>query len=306
MDITTFADFNKINSNKYTIPQLKRIGETFCVKWKSKKKKEIQEECLLFLKQGYYVSKIQRLWKKYMIYLFNQTQGPALFKRESCNNVDDFLTCESMKEIDYYFFISFRDIDGFVYGFNIISLSNLIKKKDFKNPYTRNIFSPELILMVEQRLIYNKILNKIYHEDKERKLSIHDKINEIFQKIDSLGNYSQSEWLTNLNNNQMRKFVCELYDIWNYRAQIMNDVKILICPPNGTPFRDIPVHIIGSSMYIESSNLKKYCFMIIDNMVNRAVLPANQNLGAIYVLTALTLVNSEAANALPWLFQSVI
>ena len=31
-----------------------------------------------------------------------------------------------------------------------------------------------------------------------------------------------------------------------------------------------------------------------------------RNLGASYILTALTLVNNEAAVALPWLYQSVV
>jgi hypothetical protein len=48
----TFADFNKICCNKYTIPQLKKIGEKFSVKWKSKKKNDIQNECYTFLKNG--------------------------------------------------------------------------------------------------------------------------------------------------------------------------------------------------------------------------------------------------------------
>uniref|UniRef100_A0A6C0D1Z9 Uncharacterized protein n=1 Tax=viral metagenome TaxID=1070528 RepID=A0A6C0D1Z9_9ZZZZ len=311
-EITSFADFNKIYCNKYTVLQLKTIGVKFNVKWKNKKKSDIQQECYSFLKNGYYAAKIQKIWRNYLIRLFNHTQGPAIFKRSICNNVEDFLTTETMKEIDYYFFVSYKDVDGFIYGFNIISLFNLIKKKDIKNPYTRNIFSPELILMVEKRIHYNKLLKKTYHEINDtsntRKLtmSVDDKINELFQKIDSFGNYTQSEWLTSLNTFYLRKFLLELFDIWSYRAQLLNETKILICPPFGTPFRDIPMHIISSGIYIDTLMIKKYCYTIVNKLINSAETTENQNLGAIYVLTALTLVNSEAANALPWLFQSVI
>ena len=307
-EIITFDNFNKIYCNKYTILQLKKIGDKYNIKWKSKKKADIQNECFSFLKKSYYVSKIQKLWRNYFIRLFNKTHGPALFKRSICNNLEDFLTTETMDEIDYYFFVSYKDSDGFIYGFNIISLFNLIKKKDLKNPYTRNIFSPELILMVEQRIHYNKLLKKTYHEinDSCRKMTIDDKINELFQKIDSFGNYSQSEWLTSLNTFYLRKFIIELFDIWNYRAQILNETKIIICPPFGTPFREIPMHIISSTIYIDIVTIKKYCYTIINTLITSAENVHNQNLGAIYVLTALTLVSSEAANALPWLFQSVI
>ena len=306
----TFADFNKIYCGKTTIMQLKKIGDKFNIKWKSKKKADIQNECFIYLKKSFYVEKIQKIWRKYFIRLFNKTLGPALFKRSICNNLEDFLTTETMNEIDYYFFVSYKDTDGFIYGFNIISLFNLIKKKDLKNPYTRNIFSPELILMIERRIHYNKLLNKTYHEindtSNKMKMTIDDKINELFQKIDSFGNYSQSEWLTSLNNYYLRKFIIELYDIWNYRAQILNEIKLLICPPFGTPFREIPMHIITSTMYIDINTIKKYCYTVINALINSGESVQNQNLGAIYVLTALTLVNSEAANALPWLFQSVI
>jgi hypothetical protein len=137
-------------------------------------------------------------------------------------------------------------------------------------------------------------------------MTIDDKINELFQKIDSFGNYTQSEWLTSLNTFYLRKFLLELFDIWSYRAQLLNETKTLICPPFGTPFRDIPMHIISSGIYIDNLMIKKYCYTIVNKLINSAETTENQNLGAIYVLTALTLVNSEAANALPWLFQSVI
>jgi len=307
-EIVSFADFNKVYCNKYTIPKLKDIGVKFKKIFKSKKKNELQQECFTFLKNSYYASKIQKLWRKHLICVFNKTQGPAIFNRSLCNNMEDFLTTETMKEIDYYFFISYKDTDGFIYGFNIISLFNLIKKKDLKNPYTRNILSSELILMVEQRIHYNKLLNKTYHEinDSCRKMTIDDKINELFQKIDSFGNYSQSEWLTSLNSFYLRKFIMELFDIWNYRAQILNETKIIICPPFGSPFREIPMHIISSTVYIDIVTIKKYCYTIINTLITSAENVHNKNLGAIYVLTALTLVSSEAANALPWLFQSVI
>ena len=55
-----------------------------------------------------------------------------------------------MKEIDYYFFFSFKDTDGFNYGFNLISIYNLIVKKDTRNPYTRNYFSVDLIELVQR------------------------------------------------------------------------------------------------------------------------------------------------------------
>jgi hypothetical protein len=43
----------------------------------------------------------------------------------------------------------------------------------------------------------------------------------------------------------------------------------------------------------------------METMVNTGIDKDSRSLGAYYVLGALTLVNEEAANALPWLYQSM-
>lgn len=305
--ITKYTEYNYIRLYSYTINELKEIYKKFGIKWKQKKlKKEIVEDCYICLKKNYYASKIQKCWLNHFIRLFNITQGPAKLNRKLCNNVEDFLTTESMHEIDYYFFISYIDTDKFVYGFNIISIYNLILKKDTRNPYTRNIFSDELIELVLKRIDYNRTLDKVYHDITPIKLTANHKLISLFQKMDTLGNYTQSEWLTNLSSAYIRKFILELYDIWDYRAQLNKDVKILICPPFGSPFREIPIHIIQNNTTLTSETLKQFCVTIIHQLINLSLQKENQCLGAIYVLSALTLVNPIAAESMPWLYQSVL
>ena len=52
-DITSYRDYNKIYTNKYTISEIKHIGILFHTKWHNKKKNELKEECYLFLKKGF-------------------------------------------------------------------------------------------------------------------------------------------------------------------------------------------------------------------------------------------------------------
>ena len=261
--VQTYNHYNYIRDNSYTIPELKEIGKRFGLKIKQKKKKDIVNELYTFLRNNYCAKKIQKIWNKHFIIMFNKSQGPAFIKRELCNNVEDFLTTETVKEIDYYFFISYKDTDGFIYGFNLISIHNLIIKKDTKNPYTRNSFSIELIELVQTRINYNKILNKTYHEIQDQgKPCINSKIISAFQKIDQLDNYTQAEWLLDLSQSNLRRFILELYDIWDYRAQLTKETKTLICPPNGMPFREIPMHIIQSqyNININQYNINKKVF----------------------------------------------
>jgi hypothetical protein len=45
---------------------------------------------------------------------------------------------------------------------------------------------------------------------------------------------------------------------------------------------------------------------IINNIVKRGVTREDQCLGAFYVLATLTIVNQNARNALPWLYEAVL
>ena len=306
--IKTYNDYKLLRDNNYTIPEMKEIAKQFLFKFKQKKKKEMMSELYEYLYKNCCIKKIQNLWNKYFIKMFNSLQGPAYIKRHLCNNVEDFLTTEEIKDIEYYYFFSYKDIDGFIYGFNLISIHNLIIKKDTKNPYTRNLFSLELIENVQKRINYNKILKKVNQE-----ITTIDQINNynssfvtLFQKIDLLGNYTQAEWIINLNNVQLRRFLLELYDIWDYRSQLSIEMKLAICPPTGMPFREIPVHILQRNFNINIDLLKKFAINIIDKLINASNNRDNQSLGAMYVLSALTIVNTTAAEAMPWLYQSVL
>ena len=239
--------------------------------------------------------------------MFNKSQGPAFIKRQTCNNVEDFLTTETMKEIDYYLFFSFKDTDGFNYGFNLISIYNLIIKKDTRNPYTRNYFSVELIELVQRRLLFNKIFKKTHHDIYNTTVTnLNSKLMTLFQKLDSLDYYTQIEWFTDLTAYNIRKFILELYDIWEYRSEITRENKLLICPPHGTPFREIPIHMIQHNYHMNIDTLKNFSILIINLFINSSPFRENQKIGAIYILSALTLVSPNAAESMPWLYQSVI
>jgi hypothetical protein len=51
-------------------------------------------------------------------------------------------------------------------------------------------------------------------------------------------------------------------------------------------------------------NVKKMILEIMEKLVNSGIDQDSKSLGAIYVLGSLTLVNSDAATSIPWLFQS--
>ena len=304
---TKYKDYAWIKEKNYTVRDICNICDFFRFSIKRKKKKEMIEECYLHIQRGHFASKIQNVWRKRWFKEFQRIQGPACFIRSLCNNPEDFLTMETMNEIDYYFFMSIEE-NGFIYGFNVISLYNLLKKQTPFNPYTRTPFTPELKAQINRRMKLNYLFKKtdhpIYHEIQIP--SYDSKITDLFQKMDSLGNYTQVEWFMKLNMEQLKKFILEIYDIWDYRAQLTPSTKIKICPPFGKPFLRVPIHTIYPHISIDVSMLRMYCYSIMDELLNKAELVEHQCLGAYYILSALTLVNREVAEALPWLYHSVV
>jgi len=303
--IQTFHDFKYLKEHHYTLRELKEIYVLFKLKWKQRKKLEVLEDLYTRLREQSYACVLQKYWRRYMVVLFHRTQGPARLDRSLCNNEEDFLTTEPVQKINYRTFISFTEDDKFVYGFEVGSIFTLIDKKMNYNPYTRRPFSPETTRQIEKRALYNRLLFPCEPALPERVLSYEQKIIGLFQKMDTLGNYTQSEWLLRLNEVQLKRFIFELYDIWGYRAHLSGEMKRLICPPNGTPFHNIPMMILDSS-HPPIELLKQYTYSILHDLLYRSNQHEYQILGAYYILSALTLVSMPAADALPWLYESVL
>ena len=62
-------------------------------------------------------------------------------------------------------------------------------------------------------------LNQNDEHSSRKKIEI--KSFELFQYMDELGNYTDSKWFISLNRIQLIKFIRELVDIWEYRAQLI-------------------------------------------------------------------------------------
>ena len=92
-----------------------------------------------------------------------------------------------------------------------------------------------------------------------------------------------------------------MYDIWNYRAQLSNETKRKIDPINGNPFAGIHMGYILSQ---EKNTILHNILKIIETFITRGETQDAKALGVYYVLGALTMVSFDAANSLPWLYDS--
>lgn len=312
----SIKNYKTLLNVKYKMEELKKL----CTKYKVSRmgnKDELTKRLYEYCEKSVNPLKIQKVFRGHMHRRLHRIQGPALMDRNICTNDSDFFTMDDMSEIPVNQFYSYKDKDGFVYGFNIVSLHNLLLKEGKKasNPYNRNEFDNKLRENVSNMVKLSKILkipieieikNEIMDPAKRMELKILD----LFQTMNSYGNYANSDWFIELSKNAHIRFARELVDIWNYRALLTNAKKQEICPPHGTPFLGTPyfTNIVNNMSLNNLSNetIIKYNVQIIENLVKSAVDIDNKMLGTFYVLSALTLVSQSARDAMPWLYDAVV
>ena len=312
----TLSNYNTLLVVKYKMDELKKL----CTKYKISKggnKDDLTKRLYEYCKNSIAPLKIQKVFRGFLNRKLHKLQGPALKNRKICTNDTDFFTMDDMIEIPTNQFYSYRDKDDFVYGFNIVSLYNLILKEGSKskNPYNRNEFDSNIKENVLSMIRISKLLkipieielkNEVMDPAKRMEL----KILELFQTMNSYGNYANSEWFSDLSRNAHIRFARELVDIWNYRALLTMAKKQEICPPHGTPFLGTPyfTNVANNASLINLSieTLVKYNVQIIENLVKSAIDVDNKMLGTFYVLSSLTLVSQQARDAMPWLYESVV
>ena len=290
---------------------MKEICKYYGLKLSGNKYK-LNEKIYKYLYNSCYVVKIQKYVRRFLRQNYNNFIGPAIYKRSLCMNSTDFLTFENISDIPYGEFFSYKSpIDNSIWGFNIISFYNLFVKggKEVLNPYTRDVINIEQFNTINRIVKYNKMFKKPINIvlnntvdiiSTKKRIEIHSF--ELFQYIDELGNYTDVRWFTSLNRILLLRFIRDLIDIWEYRAQLSYLTKKEICHPYGNPFRYIDANHLHNLSY---HSLQKTSLSIIEQFIKKGTTRDNCNLGASYVLCALTLVNNDAAEALPWLYQSV-
>lgn len=309
MIIPTIHSYNDLIYYNYNLLQIKNIAKTYKLK-STGNKKDIINRIYSFLYLSSYIIRIQNLIRGKIVRKYIYLHGPASLNRTICVNNTDFITMDPLNEIDFHQFISYQDNDGFIYGFDINSLHNLLIKtrRDARNPYNRNVFPKFITKNIKSIIRISRIFNiklnlefndEIVNISYEKHVEL--RILGLFQNIDALGNYTNATWFISLNRAQLSRYVRELIDIWNFRAQLSLQTKRSICPL-GDPFASINIHYIMNNENLWGT--REMIVKIMEKMVNTGIDNEYKILGSYYVLGALTLVNEDAASSLPWLYQS--
>ena len=135
-----------------------------------------------------------------------------------------------------------------------------------------------------------------------RAKSIDERTRALFIEIDQLGNYSNYQWFQNLDRRNYLRYFRILKDIWCYRAQIPINVKIKI-----SPLWD-PFIMLSTDDLIDltTDQMKTRCLCVMEDMIYTGVDTEYKTLGALHVLSVLTIVSREARVNMPWLYESLM
>lgn len=241
------------------------------------------------------ITLIQSHYKKRYKDKMNNLKGPGYTNKSLCNNTEDFFTYDSVNDIENKYFTSFKDNNGFIWCFDIRSINKLLEN-DNKNPYTREIFPNEFLnrIKIQTNSLKQKNVKMNYNSEiiKERKENIKQITVDLFSEIEISGYDCNINWFLNLNLERLKKLYRVLEDIWNYRAQLTDEVKRNLVPPNGRIFTR-PVHQVN-----RLTNKRELQELIINDVskFKNAVTSGDKTLGFMYFLVGLSHVSADCWN----------
>ena len=219
-------------------------------------------------------------------------QRRRVVKRSACTNEEDFYTFEEIQDISDMYFYSYVDGNGFRWGFDIRSLHKLLSM-EYPNPYTTEVISDSIIQEVKERIKYLK--KNAPYEDiidiviRDRTAMIKQMVVDLFSKIDQLGYTCHIEWFTSISIRRLKELYKQLEDLWNYRAQLTNHMKSLLCPPDGRMFE---VSITEVMNYQNKEDLQELILGEVSKF-NNCESDANRKLGYMYFIIGFGAVSSD-------------
>jgi len=298
-----YTIFNRFTNKEsdYTIFQLRSTLHKNKISInKSQKKKELFDIYINFTKSlnNYDIDKlikIQKFIKKRSHDNNIRLKGPGFLNRELCNNSEDFFTYDSVNDIENKYFISFKDKNKFIWCFDIRSINKLLEN-DNKNPYTREVFPVEFLdrINIQTKILKQQKVKMNYNSEiiKERKENIKQITVDLFSEIEISGYDCNINWFLNLNLEKLKKLYRVLEDIWNYRAQLTDEFKRNLVPPNGRLFTK-PVYQVN-----RLTNKRELQELIINEVskFKNAITSSDKTLGFMYFLVGLSHVSVDCWN----------
>jgi len=258
------------------------------------------------------VGKIQRWWRLLISNKRRRTQGLFVHLKDMLNNTSEVYSMEPVGSIPQVFFFSYADAQKNGWGFDIRSLVHLTSQgQPLQNPYTREPFPEAVVAMFRKRVEWLRAkeypLLYVYDEVLTQDQIWNQRVLDIFMKIEAMGYLLNTAWFHELTARDHRNFYRALYQLWFWRLGLSAAEKDEICPGHTLAstrlFRYIPEDIMRAHQ--DLTWWKKKNLNLIHALVTRGTSKSLRGLGALYVVMGLVQVSEGAAEAYPWVLESL-
>ena len=255
---------------------------------------------------------LQKCWRRISIQKRFFRQGPAANFLDLASNQTEVYSLENLDTIPQTYRFSFADENKNIWVFDIRSLSHLVTEgNEIVNPYTRLPISSTILQKIHARLLWlRKRKYPILYatgEDMTQDQIWNQKVLEVFFKMEALGYRASCRWFDEMGLVDHTRFYRKLYRLWTYQLGLTPQEKEAVMPGYNVGmtklFRQTPDRLETQShdlRWWRRANLN----LILD-MLTRAPQKSHQGLGALYVLMTLVQILPEAAEAYPWILESL-
>lgn len=260
-----------------------------------------------FLDNSSSIEKIQNCWRNYSSINNYKRQGPARNILSISNNSTELYSLEPLESIPKIYIFSFWDTNKNIWCFDIRTLSFLLSKsKLFKNPYTRDIVSKEIIKKIEIRLswLQSKKYEIMYIDNTSfsHEQIWNQKVLDIFSKMEELGYLVEPEWFHEMDREDHINFYKKLYNLWNFRLNLTEQEKRLIVPSyQSSKHKLFKISSYEELVSKEENCLKKQNLQIIERFVSSGFDKPQKSLGCMYILMGLSYINESVLTTYPWI-----
>ena len=330
-EVPTAESPELIYSNNYRVETLKTFMKMYKLK-QCGSKQELQNRLYGYLVLSPRLYKLQAYVRGLTIRNGLALHGPAVLKRNKCNNITDFVTLDDISLIPIKRFFSFADEDGFVYGYDILSLYSLMKRNDtcgqIKNPYNRKPLNVTTVNQYYKLLHYHKKrnelpndigyipeqiyipppnprrdellirLNETRHEEPELRIN---RIVEQFNR-DLYPLLDLERIISNLVPREQMSLLEELQDIWMFRSELTERIHQELNPLGGSmfPSRRQLEHLVN-----RNSSILSIMLTTLEKIIWGAMDTEWSHLSEYFIIGALTLASAEARELVPWMYEAV-
>ncbi len=219
---------------------------------------------------------------------------------------------DTLDSIPKSFFFSFADEHKNIWAFDIRSLSHLVTEgNEIVNPYTRVPIDSSTIQKIHQRIVWlRKRKFPILYATGENMTPDqiwNQKVLDVFFKMEALGYRASCRWFDDMTQAEHMTFYRRIHRLWFFQLGLTAFEKEAIVPGYNAGmsklFRQTPDRLESQAhdlRWWRRSNLN-----LILEFLTRSPQKSQQGLGALYVIMALVQVVPEAAEAYPWVRETL-